>query len=98
MVSVMSLWPKLLIWIIGIVLALFVLDRLLRWFESKGWIYYRHGPSGGAVSYHLMQMHSVFDPGVEKVIEVKVSEEREEDESGDPFAPGHDGDVADREE
>jgi hypothetical protein len=88
--------PQLLFWIVGIVLALLALDRLLLWFESKGWLYYRRtGPRGGAAVYHLMQMHSVFEPGIEEVIEAKVGEEKEEDESGDPPAPGHDDDPAD---
>ena len=80
---------RLLIWGLVIVVALLALDRLLLWFESKGWIYYRrYKPRRGASTYHLMEMHSIFEPGFEEVIEAKVHEEEKEDESGDP--PGAD--------
>ncbi len=80
---------KLLFWTAAIVVALFALDRLLLWLESKGWLYYRRNkPRGGASVYHLMELHSVFEPGIQEVIEIKVHEEQDQDESGDPPAPG----------
>jgi hypothetical protein len=76
---------RFLIWGLAIGLALFTIDRLFLWLESKGWMYYRRKkPRGGAAVYHLMQIHSVFEPGFEEVIEIKVQEEKSEDESGAP--------------
>lgn len=52
-----------LFWAVGILAALFFLDRILLWFESRGWLYYRRNkPRGGAAIYNLMQIHSIFEP------------------------------------
>ena len=85
--------PKLLIWGLVTVAALVVIDRLLLWMESRNWIYYRRtkGRRGGGV-YHTLEIHRVFDPGIEHVIEAEYHEEQEQDESGDP--PGPDGEDA----
>lgn len=78
-----------LIWVAGIVVALVVVDRLLLWIESRGWLYYRRTkPRGGAAVYHLLEMSSTFDPSIQQVIEVKVKEERKQEESGEPPGPG----------
>ncbi len=37
--------------------------------------------------YHLLEMSSVFDPGIQQVIEIMVEEERRQDKSGDPPTP-----------
>ena len=65
--------------------VLAALDRSLLWLESRGWINYRRNKlsSGGAL-YHTLELHSVFDPGMEDIMEVKYEERLEEDESGAP--------------
>ncbi len=68
------------IWITGIVVALFVLDRLFLWFEAKGWVYWRkvkRKSSGGAA---LMTFNAVFDPSAHQAIEVREERILEEDE------------------
>lgn len=76
---------RLLLWGILIVAALFAVDRVLLWLEARGWLYYRRNkPRRGAATYHLMEIHTTFEPGFEEVMEAKVHEERSEDESGDP--------------
>lgn len=76
-----------LFWILGTAAALWLLDRGLLWMESRGWIYYRKAkPRGGAAVYHLLEMSSVFDPGIREVVEARVLEEREDEESGAPPA------------
>ncbi|HSG80853.1 MAG TPA: hypothetical protein VLC48_01280 [Gemmatimonadota bacterium] len=84
---------RLLIWGTAIAVALVVLDRLLLWMESSGWIYYRRNkPAGGGSLYHMMQIHSIVDPAIKEVIEAKWHDEEQEDEAGDPPAPdGEDG-------
>ncbi len=80
--------PKLLWWAVAIVVAAFAMDRLLLWMESSGWIHYRRtGLARGASVYHLLEMSSVFDPGIQQVIEIMVEEERRQDKSGDPPTP-----------
>lgn len=84
--------PKLVFWIAVTAVAIFAVDRLLLWMEAKGWLYYRRNkPRGGAATYHMMQIHSIYDPGIQEVIEVKYGEEQEEDESGDPPGPSDAG-------
>ncbi|UCF18399.1 MAG: hypothetical protein JSU87_10645 [Gemmatimonadota bacterium] len=76
---------KLLIWIVGIALAALILDRLLLRLESRGWIYYRRSRAGrGASMYHMLEIHRTVDPQIQHVIEVKIQEQKEEDESGEP--------------
>jgi hypothetical protein len=75
-------------WIIATGTAVFVADRGLLWVESRGWINYRRtGLNRGAATYHLLHLSSIFNPGMEEVIEVKYGQEQQEDESGDPPGP-----------
>ncbi len=74
-----------LFWALVVLGALLALDRLLLWLESRGWLYYRRNkPRRGAATYHLMEIHTTFEPGFQEVMEAKVHEEQSEDESGDP--------------
>ncbi len=76
---------KLLFWI-GIIVALVVADRALLAMEARGWINYRrHGPNLSAARYHMMEMHSLWEPGIQQVIEAHHREQKNEDESGDPL-------------
>ena len=75
-----------LVWILGVGVAGFLLDRLLLFFEGRGWIYYRRSKAGrGASTYHLLEWTSTLDPSQRQVIEIRNEERREEDESGDPL-------------
>jgi hypothetical protein len=76
---------KLILWGIAAAAALFLLDRLFLWMESRGWLYYRRTKSrGGASLYHFMQIHKIYNPEIQEVIEIKYGEEQQEDESGEP--------------
>lgn len=75
---------RVLFWI-GAVALLFAADRALLAMESRGWINYRrHGPNLSAARYHMMEMHSLMEPGIQQVIESHYRERKAEDESGDP--------------
>ena len=77
--------------------GLFILDRILLWIESKGWIYYRRTKAGrGAATYHLLEWSSTLDPSMRQAQVEMVREERREDESGDP--PGPDSQEGDGQE
>lgn len=70
-----------------ILLAGLALDRLLLWMESRGWVYWRRNrPARGASTYHMLELQSTFDPGIQHLLEVTVEEEEDEDDSGDPPA------------
>jgi hypothetical protein len=76
------------LWIVGSAAGLFVLDRLLLWVESRGWIYYRRNkPGRGASTYHLLEWNSAFDPTMRQVQEERIKEEKGEEEAGDPPVP-----------
>ena len=87
----------LVAWLIGGGMGLFALDRFLLWAESRGWIYYRRRkPGRGAITYHILETSSIFNPSFQVVQEIQLREERQEDESGDPVGP--DADAEDEEE
>lgn len=90
----MPRWLFVGVFVLG---ALLVLDRLLLLIERKGWINYRrNGLSRGGASYHTLQLSSIFNPGMQAVIEAKYEEEEQQDESGDPPGPENaDDDTAD---
>lgn len=76
--------------LLALAVGVFVLDRALLWAESRGWIYYRRNkPGRGASTYHLLEWNAAFDPTMRQVLEERVKEVREEEESGAP--PGPDG-------
>jgi len=84
---------KLVLWGIVVAVAIFLLDRLLLWMESRGWLYYRRTKSrGGASLYHFLDIHKIYNPEIQEVIEIKYGEEQQEDESGEPpVSVGEDG-------
>ncbi len=78
---------KLIVWGTVIMAAGLALDRLLLWMESRGWVYWRRNrPARGASTYHTLELHSNFDPGIRHILEATVKEEEDEDDSGDPPA------------
>jgi hypothetical protein len=77
----------LLLWFVGAVVVLFVLDRMLLWCEDRGWLNYRrHGLSRGGATYHALELQSFFNPSTREVMEVKYEQREEQDESGAPPA------------
>jgi hypothetical protein len=78
---------KLIVWGTVIMAAGLALDRLRLWMESRGWVYWRRNrPARGASTYHMLELHSNFDPGIQHILEATVKEEEDEDDSGDPPA------------
>ena len=79
---------RIVLWGIAVAAALLLLDRLFLWMESRGWLYYRRTKSrGGASLYHFLQIHKIYNPEIQEVIEIKYGEEQQEDESGEPPLP-----------
>jgi hypothetical protein len=76
------------LWILATLVGLFVLDRILLWIEARGWIYYRRNkPGRGAGTYHLLEWNSAFDPTMRQVLEERVRESVQDEESGEPPVP-----------
>jgi hypothetical protein len=60
-------WP----WLAAIA-SLLVLDRILLWMESQGWIYYRRRrASPGTFGSALMQIHGLLEPDKQHLVEVE---------------------------
>jgi hypothetical protein len=67
-------------------LVLAGVDRLLRYCEARGWIYYRKGRgSWGGLGSAMMEIHNIYDPARRHVLEVQHESEwkRDEDDDGD---------------
>lgn len=78
---------EILIWFLLIAALGGAADQLLLKMESRGWINYRrHGISRGAAAYHMRELQSIYDPGIQHVIEIQTSEQAQRDDTGDPLA------------
>jgi hypothetical protein len=70
------------------VAAVYGLDRLAVWMESRGWIYWRHkSGSSGSLGSAFLEVQSLFEPSKQHMAEVRRTEHTEEDDSGDPPSP-----------
>ncbi|MCC6788441.1 MAG: hypothetical protein IT547_11430 [Hyphomonadaceae bacterium] len=73
------------LWIGGVVVTLFMIDRLALWAEERGWIYWRRKKAQtGAMSSMLMEMNVITNPSAQHVIEAKDAKKLEERENDDP--------------
>lgn len=79
---------RLILWGLGLIALIAVVDQLLLSIEARGWINYRRrGLSRRGAAFHTLKLHSIFDPAAEQIVEAKYSEEKRQDESGDTSAP-----------
>jgi len=77
------------IWILGVVVAVYLLHRLALWMEGRGWMYYKHKQAArSTLGNAFLEVQSLVDPGKRPVLEAKRVEQGEEDESGDPPEAG----------
>jgi len=67
------------------VLGIYGAHRLLSWMDDRGWIYYRRRRgTSAALGNAMLQVQTFYQPSVEEVLEARLEEHTEEDESGDP--------------
>jgi hypothetical protein len=79
----MNTWHWLTIGLVGIGLipALWLLDRLGLWLEDRGWLYYRRKkPSSSAMSAWVA-MQQFIEPGVNHVVQIGEENRSEDDEA-----------------
>jgi hypothetical protein len=78
--------------------ALYILDRLLLWMESKGWVYWRRakGRPGGAMTGVFLSIQEMVQPGALEAAEHRAAKKQEQDDSGAPLAPESDNDESRR--
>ena len=73
------------LWIGGVVVTLFMIDRLALWAEECGWIYWRRKKAQtGALGSALMEMNVITNPSAQHVIDAKDAKKLEERENDDP--------------
>lgn len=73
------------LWIGGVVVTLFMIDRLALWAEERGWIYWRRKKAQtGALGSALMEMNVITNPSAQHVIDAKDAKKLEERENDDP--------------
>jgi hypothetical protein len=69
--------------------GLYGLHRIAVWAERRGWIYYltKHG-SSGALGNALLEAQAIIEPSTRHVLEERMKEDVEAEETGDPPEPG----------
>lgn len=81
----MTVSSKWFILAAGAVIVLWVLDRICLWMENHGWIYYRRvKPKGSTIGNAFLELESIVQPSRQNVIEARIKEHTEEEDSGDP--------------
>ena len=77
---------SIMLWLIGVLAALWTLDRFLIWCELRGWIYYRLSPRPrtSALANMLLGVEEMYRPSRRHVIELRMEEavQHEEDDNG----------------
>ena len=76
---------KIILWIAGIGIALFLLNKALLWMESRGWIYYRKkAPTRSSLGSAFLEIQSLLEPSKKAMVEVMKEEKKEQANSGEP--------------
>ena len=72
--------------ILGIAVALLLLDRLLLWMERRGWVYWRKTKrhTGPGVGNALLEIQTMVDPSAKHVLELRREVKEDAPEAGDP--------------
>ena len=77
-----------LLWVLGVLAVLALLDRVLLRLEARGWINYRRrGLSRSGAAFHTLTLQSIFHPAAEQLKQAQYEEVEEHDDSGDPPPP-----------
>jgi hypothetical protein len=80
---------KIILWIAGAGIALFLLNKALLWMESRGWIYYRKkAPTRSSLGNAFLEIQSMLEPSKKAMVEVMKEEKKEQADSGEPPEPG----------
>jgi hypothetical protein len=79
--------------IVGLVLvALYLLHRLARWMEDRGWIYYtRKKPDPASLGSAFLELHQIVQPDKKHILTVKRESRVEQKGEAEPKDPGRRG-------
>jgi len=75
--------------IVGLLLAaLYLLHRLARWMEERGWIYYtRKKPDPASIGTAFLELHQIVQPEKKHILNVKRESRLEQKGEADPKDP-----------
>ena len=66
---------RIIIYSLGVLFLLILLDKFGLWLESKGWLYYRKRKSNSSIlGNSLQELNAIFMPSNRHVIEAKQNE------------------------
>lgn len=75
-------WP---ITLLLALVALVALDRLFRWMEARGWIFYRvRRPSGSGALAALTEFQAMLQPSAREVMVARAERRAPRDDDGGP--------------
>jgi hypothetical protein len=82
-------WLSMIGWGVLVGLLLVGLDRLARWMEDRGWIYYRKsGGNSTRMGNAFLELQSMFEPGRKHVIVARQEARKKTDDSGESSTTG----------
>lgn len=85
-------WLRTGLWILGILFALYVVDRLLLAAEARGWIYWRRRKaSPGTLGNAVASAHALLEPDRRHLVEERRAVKREEEDGEGPPKAGDGG-------
>jgi hypothetical protein len=66
------------------VLAIYVAGRIVGWMHRRGWVHWKPRGTSSALGNAVMQVQVFYQPQVREVLEQRLREAEEAEESGDP--------------
>lgn len=66
------------------VLAIFVVDSVIRWMHRRGWVQWKPRGTSSALGNAVMAVQLIYQPQVREVLEQRLAQPDEPGESGDP--------------
>ena len=74
--------------LLGGVLVIYAAQRGTRWMHGRGWIQWKMRGTSSALGNAVMGVQVFYQPQVREMLEARLDERDEADESGDPPEPG----------
>ncbi|HEV3486043.1 MAG TPA: hypothetical protein VG106_11595 [Vicinamibacterales bacterium] len=74
--------------LLGGVLVIHAAQRVTRWMHGRGWIQWKMRGTSSALGNAVLGVQVFYQPQVREVLEARLDEQDEADESGDPPEPG----------
>lgn len=71
------------------VLSIYLVMRVAQWMHRRGWIRWRmRRGTSSALGNAVLGVQAIFQPSIKEVLEERIKDASEEEDSGDPPEPG----------